>query len=66
MGDYGFVNEVIEFIWKYLNLDIFFTYILQGKESSIQQKMTHVKTFENNVQILFAQKSITIFLLKLL
>jgi hypothetical protein len=31
MGDYGLVNELIKFIWKYTHLDIFLTYILQGK-----------------------------------
>ncbi len=31
------------------HLDIFLTYILQGKNSSIQQKMTHVETCENKV-----------------
>jgi hypothetical protein len=66
MGDYGFVNEIIKFIWKYTYLDIFLTYILQEKKSSIQQKLTHVETFENNVQILVIQKSIIIFWLKLL
>jgi len=65
MGDYGFIDELIKFIWKYIHLDIFLTYILQGK-SSIQLKMTHVKTFENKVQILVIQKSIIIFWLKLL
>jgi hypothetical protein len=66
MGDYGFINKLIKFIWKYTHLYMFLTYILQGKKSSIQQKMTHVKTFENKVQILVIQKSITIFWLKLL
>jgi hypothetical protein len=66
MGDYGLVSELIKLIWKYTHLDIFLTYILQGKKSSIQQKMTHVETFENKVQILVIQKSITIFWLKLL
>jgi hypothetical protein len=48
MGDYGLVNELIKFIWKYTHLKKnFFIYILQGKQSSIQQKVTHVKTFEN-------------------
>jgi hypothetical protein len=49
MGDYGLINELIKFIWKYAHLDTFLTYILQGKKSSIQQKMTHVETFENKV-----------------
>jgi hypothetical protein len=66
MGDYGLVNKLIKFIGKYTQLNIFLTYILQGKKSSIQQKMTYVKTFENKVQILIVQKSITIFWLKLL
>ncbi len=66
MGDYGLVNELIKFIWKYTYLDIFFIYILLGKKLSIQQQMTHVETFENKVQILVIQKSITIFRLKLL
>jgi hypothetical protein len=66
MGDYGFVNELIKFIWKYKHLDFFLTHILRGKKSSIQQKVTHVKTFENNVQILVIQKSIPIICLKLL
>jgi hypothetical protein len=66
MGDYGLVNELIKFLWKYIHLDIFLTYILQGKKSSIQQKMTHVKTFEDKVKILVIQKSIIIFWLKLL
>jgi hypothetical protein len=66
MGDYGLINELIKFIWKYAHLDTFLTYILQGKKSSIQQKMTHVETFENKVQISIIQKSITIFWLKLL
>jgi hypothetical protein len=66
MGDYGLVDELIKFIWKYTHLNIFVTYILQGKKSSIQQKMTHVETFENKVQFLIIQKSITIFWRKLL
>jgi hypothetical protein len=66
MGDYGLVNELIKFIWKYTHLNIFFIYILQGKQLSIQQKVTHVKTFENKVQIWVIQKSIIIFWLKLL
>jgi hypothetical protein len=49
MGDYGLVNELIKFIWKNTNLDIFLTYTLHGKKSSMQQKMTHVKTCENEV-----------------
>jgi hypothetical protein len=47
MGDYGLVNELIKFIWKYTHLDIFFIYILQGKKSSIQQKVTNVKNTKN-------------------
>jgi hypothetical protein len=47
MGDYGLVNEVIKFIWKYTHLNSFFTHILQGKKSSIQQKKTHIETFDN-------------------
>jgi hypothetical protein len=66
MGDYELVNELIKFIWKYIHLNIFLTYILQGKKSSIQQKMTHVETFENKVHILVIQKFITIFWLNLL
>jgi hypothetical protein len=66
MGDYELVNELIKFTWKYTHLGIFFTYILQVKKSSIQQKMTHVETFENKVQVLVIQKSINIFWLKLL
>jgi hypothetical protein len=66
MGDYGLVNELIKLILKYTRLDIFLTYILQGKKSSIQQKMTHVKTFEYKVQILVIQKLITMLWLKLL
>jgi hypothetical protein len=66
MGDYGLVNELIKFIWKYTYLDIFFIYILQGKKSSIQQKVTHVIFFENKVQIWVIQKSIIIFWSKLL
>jgi len=66
MEDYGLVNELIKFIWKYTHLDIFLTYILLRKKSSIQQKMTHVKTFEYKVQILVIQKFITMFRLKLL
>jgi len=61
MGDYGLVNELIKLIWKYTHLDIFLTCILQGNKLSIQQKMTHVETFENKVQILVIQKSINIF-----
>jgi hypothetical protein len=49
MGDYGLVNELIIFVWQYTHLNIFLTYILQGKKSSIQQEMTHVETFENKV-----------------
>jgi len=56
----------MKFLWKYIHLNIFLTYILQGKKSSIQQKMTHVETFENEVKILVIQKSIIIFLLKFL
>jgi hypothetical protein len=66
MGVYRLVNELIKFIWTYIHLDILLIYILQGKTPSIQQKMTHVETFENKVQILVIQKSITIFWLKLL
>jgi len=61
MRDYELVNEIIKSIWKYIHLDIFLTYILQGKKSSIQCKMTHVETFEIKVQISIIQKSITIF-----
>jgi len=35
MGDYGLVNELIKFIWKYTHLDIFLTYILPKKKLSI-------------------------------
>jgi len=66
MRDYGLVNELIRFMWKYTQLETFFTYILQGKKSSIWQKMTHEEIFENKVQILVIQKSITIFWLKFL
>jgi hypothetical protein len=66
MGDYGLVDEIIKFIWKYTHLDIFLTYILQAKKSSMLQKMTHVETFENKVQISIIQKFIIIFSLKFL
>jgi len=60
MEDYGLVHELIKFIWKYTHLNIFFTYILQGKKSSIQQKKDPCKNFWNKVQILVIQKFITI------
>jgi hypothetical protein len=66
MGDYGLVDELIKFIWKCTHLNIVLTYNLQAKKSSIQPKMTHIKTFENKIQILVIEKSITIFWLKLL
>jgi hypothetical protein len=49
MGAYGLVNELIKFIQKNSHLDIFLTFILQGKKSSIQQKMTHVESCEKKV-----------------
>jgi hypothetical protein len=61
MEDYGLVCELIKFIWKYLHLHIFFIYILQGKKNhQSNKKTTHVKNFENKVQILVIQKFITI------
>jgi hypothetical protein len=42
--------ELIKLIWKYTHLDIFLTHMLQGKKSSIQQKLTHIETFENKVK----------------
>jgi len=63
MENYGLVNEVIKFIWKYTHLDIFLTYI---KNHQSNKKKTHIETFENKGQILVIQKSIIILWLKLL
>jgi hypothetical protein len=49
-------NELIKFIWKYTQLDIYLTHLLQGKKWAIQQKFTHVETFENKVKIFYHAK----------
>jgi hypothetical protein len=54
-------NELIKLIWKHTHSDIFLTHVLQGKKPSIQQKLTHVETFENKVRIFVIQKFVTIF-----
>jgi len=66
MGDYGSVNELIKLYENIPTHTSFWHKFLQGIKSSIQQKMTHVKTSENKVQILVIQKFVTIFWLKLL
>jgi hypothetical protein len=61
MGDYGLVNELIKFIWKYAQSNIFFDIHFIRKNDQSNKKMTHVYIFENKVLILVIQKSITMY-----
>ncbi len=47
-GPYVVINRLIKSIGKVAHLDIFLTYMLRGK-ISIQQKMTKIWIYKNNV-----------------